>query len=230
MRIDQFLSHTNCCLRSKAAQFLKQHEVSIDQVRIKQKDFKFEPSQQTVTVDGDLISYELREITLAIHKPTGYLSSTVDGTYPSLLNLLQEPYDTVPFGLGGRLDADVSGLMILSTDGKLLHHLITPKNHVEKEYLVALDRPFNPVDGQKMLLGITIKDGDYQPYLAVAKAVSLDPLGITLVSGKFHQVKRMFEHFGYTVTKLARIRIGRLKLDLAPGEYREITSSDLWDD
>ncbi len=229
MRIDKFLSNLKYGSRSQIKDFLSQHQVILEGIRILSIKFDVDPNQDIIFLDEIPIFYKY-PIYLAINKPVGYLSANRDPFYPCVVDLLKEPYHRFDYAIAGRLDIDSEGLLILTTDGSFAHQITLPKSHVPKTYEVLLNRDFD----QHLALreGVTVKDGRNQEYVAQALSISskLNQAWITIDEGKFHQVKRMFEAVGYLVLKLKRIQIGNLKLnDLPYGEYQEFRKEELYD-
>lgn len=227
MRIDKYLSDLKIEQRSKVNKYLLSHEVRVDGVIVKSKDFKFDPSQHELSIDQQIIPY-VNEIHLVLYKPIGYLSAHKDLLHQTVFTLLKSPYNHYDFKIAGRLDLDAEGLLILTTDGKFVHEITHPKKHLDKIYEVTLDKVF--MEYEKLIQGVMINDEFNQPYLAKAKQVSVENLvaNITIDMGKFHQVKRMFQSLGYDVIKLKRTKIGNLDLrDLEEGTYYPFRKEEL---
>jgi 16S rRNA pseudouridine516 synthase len=130
----------------------------------------------------------------------------------------------------GRLDKDTSGLLLLTDDGALLHRIISPKAHVTKRYHVTLDRPLRGDEADRFASGTLMLEGEAKP-LAPARLEVLVPTvcWLTIVEGRYHQVRRMFAAVGNHVVGLHRDRMGALDLpaDLAAGTYRPLTAAEL---
>ena len=161
---------------------------------------------------------------IALNKPAGYECSMKPSAYPSVLNLLPGPLRARNVQPVGRLDADTTGLLILTDDGALQHRLIHPKRHVEKVYEVALKHDADPGMCAKLLAGVVLDD-DPKPVAAAAAGIDPDDpkhLTMTLVQGKYHQVKRMVAACGNRVEAQHRSRFGANALpdDMKPGEWR----------
>ena len=129
----------------------------------------------------------------------------------------------------GRLDVDTTGVLIFTDDGALQHRLIHPKRHVSKIYDVVCRHPVDEKTREKLMAGVVLDD---DPKPVAAKDVEIldeHHLRMTLVQGKYHQVKRMIAACGATVTFLKRVQLGGVRLDesLAPGEFRELTEEEL---
>jgi len=131
----------------------------------------------------------------------------------------------------GRLDKDTEGLLILTNDGQLSHNLLSPKKHIPKTYYAHVCGTVTQEDIEAFKLGVELDDG-YKTLpadLTILKSADISEIKLTIMEGKFHQVKRMFEAVGKKVTYLKRISMGNLMLDegLELGEYRELTQEEL---
>lgn len=228
MRIDKFLSQLKYVSRHDVVKFLNEHEVTYGNQRILSQRTQVDPHEHTIYLDGVPIFYK-EHIYLKLYKPKGYLSANRDPLHPCAIELIKSPYDRFDLSIAGRLDIDSEGLLILSNHGSIIHQIISPRSHLPKIYEVSLDRPFNSF--QQLFDGVTILDGNNEPYLAKALHLEVkdDLTYITIDEGKFHQVKRMFKAVGYTVINLKRIQVGKLTLGtLSPGEYEEFSLEELF--
>ncbi|EHR72664.1 pseudouridine synthase family protein [Burkholderiales bacterium JOSHI_001] len=157
-----------------------------------------------------------------LNKPAGYECSQKPKAWPSVLSLLPPPLRTRGVQPVGRLDADTTGLLLLTDDGALIHRWTSPKKHVPKVYEVRTARPVTPNQLEQLLAGVVLDD-DPQPVRAAAvQATGELALQLTLTEGKYHQVKRMVAAVGNHVEALHRSRFGALVLpaDLGPGQWR----------
>lgn len=165
-----------------------------------------------------------------LHKPAGLLTAARDKKQPTVMSLLPAYYAARGCMPVGRLDKDTTGLLLLSTDGELGHLLLSPKRHVAKTYRCTVDGPLTANDAAVFERGLKLSDFQAQPArLEIVHSAPDESEGLlTIHEGKFHQVKRMFEAVGLTVTALHRQTFGPLTLDpaLAPGEYRELTAQE----
>lgn len=227
MRIDKYLSNLKYGSRSEIKALIKEHDVRIDGLSVSAVDQIIDPHQQTVSIDGKIVFYE-DPIHLALYKPKGYLSANRDAMHPVAVDLIKEPYHRFNLSIAGRLDLDAEGLLILTTDGDLLHRITHPNYHLPKTYEVIVDHSFQ--HRKHLLGGVMINDGKGKPYQAKALAIEADGNYVKIVidEGKFHQVKRMFHAVGYEVLHLKRTMIGALSLaNLKPGEYRTFRKEEL---
>ena len=170
-------------------------------------------------------------LTVILHKPTGFVCAHNEAGR-SIYELLPRRWRarTPALSTIGRLDADTSGLILITDDGGLLHKIISPKRHVPKRYLASLDRPLTGEEGALFAAGGLMLEGETKP---LAPAV-LEPLGekaarLTIQEGRYHQVRRMFAAAGNHVVTLRREAIGGLELtdDLEPGAWRIATEADI---
>jgi 16S rRNA pseudouridine516 synthase len=222
MRLDRFLSINKITSRRDALKFIKENKVRIDNIPAKKQSQIFDENKSTVFINDFPVFYKY-PLTLILNKPIGYVSSKKDELAISVYKLLKEPYSKFDFGIGGRLDVDASGLLIFSTSGDIIHHITSPNSNIEKEYQVTLQNELDDTQKNRLLEGVEILDKDTKTYLAKAISINTNPLTITISSGKYHQVKRMFEKVGNKVLTLKRIRIGNILLgDLKEGEFKEI--------
>ena len=230
MRLDKMLANSGFGTRKEVKKLLKTGVVKVDGNVVKDAKVHVDPEVQEVTVHDDIVEY--REfIYLMMHKPPGFLSATEDHRQETVVDILQEE-DKIfePFPVG-RLDKDTEGFLLLTNDGQLAHQLLSPKKHVPKTYYAKIDGEVTEEDIAAFQKGVTLDDG-YETLpaeLKILTAAAQSEIEITIVEGKFHQVKRMFQAVGKTVTYLKRLSMGPLELDpdLELGEYRELTDEEL---
>ncbi len=173
---------------------------------------------------------------LMLHKPAGTECSQKPSTYPSIYTLLppplrQRPQKSAVQGVQavGRLDQDTTGLLLLTDDGQFIHRMNSPRHHVAKVYEVTTKHPLDDSQARRLLDGVVLDD-DPQPVRAAACEIAgQHHLRLTLTEGKYHQVKRMLAAVSNRVEALHRSRIGALSLpaDLAPGQWRWLSETDL---
>ncbi|WP_028547836.1 pseudouridine synthase [Paenibacillus sp. UNC451MF] len=235
MRLDKLLAHTGYGSRSEIKIMVKRGAIRVNDRPAKDSGIQVNPQIDVITVDGDIVRY--REfIYVMLNKPQGVISATEDTRDRTVIDLLdEESAHFQPFPVG-RLDKDTEGLLLLTNDGKLAHNLLSPRKHIPKTYFAEVEGAVTEEDGKLFAQGVQLDDG----YVTMpAQLVILKPgdpdLGIvskielTIMEGKFHQVKRMFQAVGKRVVFLKRISMGPLLLDehLLPGEYRELTENEL---
>lgn len=163
-----------------------------------------------------------------LHKPVGFECSVKPRHHPSVLGLLPAPLRERGVQPVGRLDADTSGLLLLSDDGGLIHRLTSPKHHVHKVYEVGCKHALAPDSVARLLSGVVLDD-DPAPVQAVAcAATGSHALRMTLTEGRYHQVKRMVAAVGNRVESLHRSAIGALPLgaELPAGQWRWVDATE----
>jgi len=183
-----------------------------------------------IRIDGEALDPP-QGLLLMLHKPVGYTCSTKDpgrivyDLLPPRFRLRSPLLSTV-----GRLDRETSGLLLMTDDGALLHRIISPRSHVSKRYHVTLDRPLRGDEAGIFASGTLLLEGEDKPLLPVPmETLSERSATVTLMEGRYHQVRRMFAAVGNHVTVLHRDRIGSLDLpdDLGPGQYRVLGAAEL---
>jgi 16S rRNA pseudouridine516 synthase len=167
---------------------------------------------------------------LMLHKPVGYTCSTKDtgrliyDLLPPRFRLRNPVLSSV-----GRLDRDTSGLLLMTDDGALLHTITSPKAQLPKVYRATLAEDLRGDEAATFASGTLVLESETEP-LAPAGLVALEPrlAEITMVEGRYHQVRRMFAAVGNHVQSLHRVSIGGLGLgELAPGAWRLLAADDL---
>jgi 23S rRNA pseudouridine2605 synthase len=182
-----------------------------------------------VEVDGRPLEPEPREV-WAVNKPKGVVSTASEpGKRGAVTQLVDSPRRLYPVG---RLDADSTGLILLTNDGELANRLTHPRYGVRKTYLVELDQVPSEADLDRLRGGLELEDGPTAP--AEVEHLGEREVEITIREGRKRQVRRMAEAIGNGVEALTRIRIGSLELgDLRRGEARRLDRREidaLWKD
>jgi len=179
------------------------------------------PEGLEFTVRGERWPY-FEKALLMLHKPAGYECSQKPKHHPSVMSLLPGPLRRREVQPVGRLDEDTTGLLLLTDDGALIHRLTSPKKHVPKVYEVGCKHPLDATQLAKLREGVVLDDSPIPVRAAACEAVGEAGLRLTLLEGKYHQVKRMVAAVGNRVETLHRSAFGALVLpaDLAPGQWR----------
>lgn len=228
MRIDKFVSEQAGVSRSDAKNMIKRSQITVNGTPVKSADTKIDPEKDRVTVCGREISYR-QFMYIMLNKPDGVVCATRDGLSSTVLELLPQEFRRKGLFPAGRLDKDTEGFVFITDDGALAHKMLSPKNHVEKEYVVTLERPAEERYIDIFTSGMTIDGGEKCLPARLVLTEDAHVVHLVLHEGKFHQVKRMMEAVGNKVTHLKRVRMGGIELDetLASGECREITAEEL---
>ena len=176
-----------------------------------------------VEVDGAEIEPEPLTYVL-LHKPAGVVTTVRDPHgRPTVVGLVGLERRVVPVG---RLDADTTGVLLLTNDGPLAHRLMHPRYEVDKVYEAEVEGEPDDEALARLTEGVELDDGTTAP--AKVKRLELSRLELTLHEGRKHQVKRMLAAVGHPVTRLHRRSYAGLDADgLDPGEWRELSADEV---
>jgi 16S rRNA pseudouridine516 synthase len=224
MRLDKFLANQGFGSRKDAKKFIKDKRIKINGVFAKKPEDNINPLVDEISIDDDVIEYK-ENYYFMLNKPKGYICATEDNFQNTVLELIPE-YNYLKLFPVGRLDKDTTGLLLITTDGDFAHKLISPKRHVDKVYIATLDKDVDMKIKNEFESGIILDDELTLP--AKIEQLESNVCKVTLHQGKYHQVKRMFEYFGYKVIELHREKFAFLTLgDLQEAEYRELTDEEV---
>lgn len=229
MRLDKYIMNALQISRNDAKKIIKKKEIYVNNEVQTLSDYNVLYTDKVTYLDKELIYKE--NIYIMMNKPKGYVCAKVDNMHKTVLDLI-EGYDVNKLSIVGRLDKDTEGLLLITTDGDLLHKLTSPKHEKSKTYYVECDGEFLEEDIAKFADGISIIDEDKKEYKckpAELKIIDSHKGLISIKEGKFHQIKKMCKAVDKEVIYLKRVSIGNLKLDekLVLGEYRELTNEEL---
>lgn len=240
-RIDKILSHEGFGTRKDVKRLLRFSSVTVNGTQITAPDFHCDVDNDEICVDGKILSLQ-HNIYLMMNKPQDVVCANKDGLHDTVFSLLDEQYKSgfalEKLHLIGRLDIDTEGLLIFTTDGKLTHKLISPKSNCPKKYFVRLSKSIDEKEyaeyETELKKGIHIAREDNEDEADCLPAEiqfteKNDEVFLTIVEGKYHQVKRMFKALGNCVEFLKRVSINGLFLDenLLPGQYRRMTDGEV---
>ncbi|WP_263264104.1 pseudouridine synthase [Pseudomonas sp. RIT-PI-S] len=227
MRVDRFVANLPGFNRQQARLALARGEVSVDgqpayDPRLDVRTFN------TVCVRGKVVQQGVAARYLMLHKPMGCVSATADPEHPTVLDLLPEA-ERSDLHLAGRLDYNTTGLVLLTNDGQWSRQLTLPGSKLPKLYDVETEQPIEPHYAEVFAAGLYFAYENLTTLPARLTVLGPNRAHLSLMEGRYHQVKRMFGHFQNKVTRLHRLAIGPLTLDpgLAPGEYRALTKEEL---
>jgi 23S rRNA pseudouridine2605 synthase len=185
---------------------------------------RVDTGRDVVAVDGVPIGIRPDLVYYLLNKPAGVITTASDPQRRPTVIALVPPEPRV-FSVG-RLDADTEGLLLLTNDGELANRIAHPSRGVEKEYLAHVQGKVGAGALRRLRDGVELEDGVTSP----AKVSQLSPgvLRITIHEGRNRQIRRMCEAVGHPVERLVRVRIGPVRdSSLAPGEWRELTTSEV---
>ena len=226
VRLDKAVALTGLT-RSEARRAIAAGRVQVDGRPVRDAAMQVQPEQ--VRVDG-VQPEEPGALYIMVNKPAGVLTATEDRRLPTVVDLLPPALRRRDLGPVGRLDRDVTGLVLLTTDGQLAHRLISPKWKAEKLYRARCEGMLTEREVEAFASGVVLSDFTARPARLVLLETGDDgsTADVALTEGKFHQVKRMFAAVGHPLTGLERLRIGCLSLDpaLGPGAWRHLTGDE----
>lgn len=225
VRLDKFLSSSGNGTRKEVKQLIKDKRIYVNDMLVKAPSLIIDEYKDIIKIDNKIVEYHLYYYIL-LYKPKGYVSSTeVENNYPPVTDLVSE-YDFAHLFPVGRLDVDTTGLLLLTNDGKLAHRLLSPKFHVDKKYIVKLDKTLDSNIIPKFESGIQIQDEFTLP--CKMRIIDSNTAEVIIHEGKYHQIKRMFAYFGYKVIGLHRSEFSFLNLNnLNESEYRLLTNEEI---
>ena len=225
MRLDKFICKSTELTRSEAKKLLKIGKVTVNDLIVK------DPATQVhenncICIEGQALTARSSRY-IILHKPVDTMCSNVDEIYPSLLHLLDvdRAFD---MHIAGRLDADTTGLVLITDDGRWSHNIISPKKQCEKVYRVWLRDALKADTAEKFIHGVQLQGEEGLTRPAKLLQVADREVLLTITEGKYHQVKRMFAAVGNKVVGLHREQIGPIKLANLPlGEWRYLTQVEV---
>ncbi|ANS85222.1 16S rRNA pseudouridine(516) synthase [Vibrio scophthalmi] len=224
MRLDKFICKSTQLTKPQAHQAIHQGEVCVN------GETPFNEAMQVhenniVTLNGlRLLPRPFRYILM--HKPAGTICSNIDELYPSLFNYV-EVENVSELHIVGRLDADTTGLVLITDDGRWSYNITVPTKECEKVYRVGLSRPIAEDVEDRFKQGIHLQGETELTRPAKLEVVEPKEVLLTITEGKFHQVKRMFSAVGNRVVSLHREKIGKIQLDVAEGQWRYLTDDEV---
>ena len=223
-RLQKILSARGIASRRKAEEYIEKGLVKVNGI-VATLGQSADPDFDTIEVDGKVLKDRQEMLYYVMNKPEEVeTTNTTREGVKTVRDLLPKELQGKIFPVG-RLDKDSSGLLIFTNDGVLSYRLTHPKFDHEKEYEVTLDRAFSPILCRKMEEGFEM-DGRKTKPLHCEK-IATNRARVILTEGKNRQVRRMFQHLGYTVKELKRVRIMTFRDDsLKKGEVRRLSEEE----
>lgn len=227
MRVDRFLSNLPCFNRKQVRLLLVEKRVRIDGQTVSDPHADVREFSR-VEVDDEVLQAGKALRHFMLHKPAGCVSATRDPQHRTVLDLIAEP-DKDDLHIAGRLDFNTTGLMLITNDGSWSRRLTQPQTKLAKVYYVETEQDIGPEYAIKFREGLYFAFEDLTTQPAGLELLGPKSARLSIVEGRYHQVKRMFGHFNNKVTHLHRERMGPLTLDnaLKPGEYRPLSDHEI---
>jgi 23S rRNA pseudouridine2605 synthase len=224
MRLAKYLAHAGVASRRAAEDIVREGRVTVG------REVVLDPARDVdegddVRVDGERAALEAEHVVYAVNKPAGVVSTARD-THgrPVVTDLVKAGVRLYPVG---RLDADTTGLILLTNDGDLANRLMHPRHEVPRTYVAKVAGGFVKRGAlERLRTGVRLEDGMTAP--AKARQVRPGVLELTIHEGRKRQVKRMCEAVGHRVRSLERVAFGPLTLGgLAPGAHRRLSQAEV---
>ncbi|QAY92120.1 pseudouridine synthase [Pseudomonas sp. ACM7] len=227
MRIDRFLSNLPRFNRKQVRLLLVGKRVRIDGKVVSDPHADVLEFSR-VEVDDEQLQVGKPARYFMLHKPPGCVSATRDPQHPTVLDLIHEP-DKEDLHIAGRLDFNTTGLMLITNDGGWSRRLTQPQTKLPKVYYVETEQEIGPEYASKFTEGLYFAFEDLTTQPAELAVLGPNSARLSIVEGRYHQVKRMFGHFDNKVLRLHRESMGPLVLDsaLKPGEYRALRTEEI---
>ena len=228
-RLQKVIANSGYCSRRKAEELIEAGQVYVDGELVTELGTKVS-GNETIVVEGVTLNKQTRKEYYLLNKPRGYICSVKDDkgrkVVTELINTKERIYPV------GRLDYDTTGLLILTNDGEFANILMHPSNEVEKTYLAIIEGVMTTEEIYKLKDGVVIDGIKVVPKRLKIKTKDLEKnkskVEITIVEGRNHIVKKMFEAVGHHVNKLTRERLAFLNVKgLQSGEYRYLTNDEV---
>lgn len=222
MRLHKFLALSGLCSRRRAEEHISNGRVTVNGQKVRVLGSIVDPDSDTVAFDGKPVTLPGDHVTIALHKPRGYVTSCRHPGDKIVLDLLDVTRRVYPIG---RLDKDSTGLVLLTDDGDLHFALSHPSFDHEKEYRVRVRKPIPDSHLEFLAEGVVLDGKRTRP--AHIERVSEKEFVIVLKEGRNRQIRRMVREVGNEVTSLLRFRVGPVWLgDLPEGRWRYLEEAE----
>lgn len=222
IRLNKFISESGFCSRREADQYIENRQVTVNGrvgkvgQNILPSDEVFVNEVQIEMKDKDMAAY------IMLNKPVGITCTTDSADPDNIVDFLSLGQRIFPIG---RLDKDSQGLILLTSDGDIVNKILRAGNSHEKEYIVTVDKAITDDFCARMQTGVPILGVNTKK--CKVEKISSTVFRIILIQGLNRQIRRMCEYFGYRVTKLERVRIMNLSLNIPVGQHRDLTMEEL---
>lgn len=227
IRLNKYIANAGICSRREADTFIKAGSATVNGKVVTEMGYQVKPGDE-VRFDGQLISPEAKRYVL-LNKPKNYITDVADQRgRKTVMELISSATKERLYPVG-RLDRNTTGLLLFTNDGDIAKKLTQPKVPFRKLYQVSLDKKLSTKDLQKMSENFMLEGK--MVYIDAVSYIENQPkteVGIEIHSGRNRIVHKIFEHFGYKVTKLDRVLFGGLtKKNLPRGHWRHLTQQEV---
>lgn len=227
VRLQKVLANAGVASRRVAENLIVEGRVRVNGEVVTELGSRIDPENDLVDVDGTAVQLDQSKRYVMLNKPTGVVSSMKDDRGRPDLRQYTDEWEERLYNVG-RLDADTSGLLVLTNDGELAHVLAHPSFGVTKVYIAKVEGRVTPQTIQRLIRGVDLEDGPIAADKARLLSSSAEGGGslveLTLHSGRNRIVRRMMAEVGHPVVELVRRQFGPLHLGTLPaGRTRELT-------
>jgi pseudouridine synthase len=229
-RLNKYLAQCGLGSRRTVERVIAAGRITVNGRKIIQLATIVEPGDR-IELDGKPIAHNERRLYIILNKPRGYITTLHDEKKrPTVMDLIPEKYRRHGVYPVGRLDRDTSGLLLLTNDGDLAYRLMKPAFHVQKEYVVEIDRPLDDADRLAIIKGVYIHQLNIKTGPARVDCIDASRRRVRVVisEGKNRQIRYTFLNLNYKIRSLERTAYGTLAMKhLKKGALRELTETEL---
>lgn len=226
VRLNKYLAECGVASRRKSDELITEGRVTVNGNIILELGTKIDTDHDEISIDGEKLKVQSK-VYYILNKPKGIITTTSDDKKrKTVVDLIKTNKKIFPVG---RLDFNTTGLLLLTNDGEFSNYLTHPRNGIEREYEVKLDRELSKQDREKLTKGIYLdRKKSKFTQITYPKRNNYFFVKVVTVEGRNHFVKNMFSKLGYNVKELNRSRYGKFTLkNLQRGEYRELTLKEI---
>lgn len=232
-RLQKILAAAGIASRRKAEEIIAAGRVTLNGNLVTEQGTKADPQIDAIAVDGKPINRAQPFVYFLLNKPKGYVTTVNDPEgRPTVMGLLGKVNKRVyPVG---RLDYASEGLLLMTNDGALAQKLTKAGSHISKTYLVKVSGKPSEQAIQKLRAGVSIplEEGrrvkTSPARIRLAEDATNPWYEVVLIEGRNRQIRRMFLEVGFLVEKIKRVQLGPITLDVAPGKFRSLTKSEVF--
>ena len=226
IRLNRYIAQSGLCSRREADELIADGKVTVNGVVVTEMGTKVQPTDEVCVNENRVVSE--KKVYILLNKPKGFVTTVEDEhAAKTVMDIVKGACAERIYPVG-RLDKNSLGVLLMTNDGDLTKTLTHPSYEKRKVYQVTLDKPLTKADMEQIVEGITLEDGFIQADEVSYVNESKKEVGIEIHSGRNRIVRRIFEHQGYTVTKLDRVLFaGLTKKNLKRGQWRFLTPQEV---
>lgn len=229
MRLQKYMAVCGVASRRKSEEIIKEGRVKVNNKVVIEMGTKVDPKKDIVKVDDEVIREEKNMVYIMLNKPIGYVTTLKDEKgRKTVVDLIEDVEERI-FPVG-RLDADTTGLLLLTNDGDLTYKLTHPSNEVVKRYIAIVEGVPNRMELERFRNGIMLEGRrTAKASIKIAKNYEDESiLDISIHEGRNRQIKKMCELINHPVKKLKRVGLGELELGgLNVGNWRYLNKEEI---